>query len=104
MALFRPLTNPFWILADVLQLLILLILAEVLVSWMMFLRVQGVSPHAPWVRALQAITDPILRPFRLLIPPNKLRGIDVSPVLAILVTNLVIGFLDHAGGRAAGGG
>jgi len=103
-SLFRPLTNPFWILADILQLVILLILADVLVSWMMLLRVRGVTPYAFWVKTLRALTDPILRPFRLLMPPYKLRGIDVSPVLAIVLINLVIGFLDHAGRRAAGGG
>lgn len=103
MSLFHPLTNPFWILADVLQILILLILVDVLVSWMVLLRVRGVSPRAPWVRAINAITDPILNPFRLLVPPNRLRGIDVSPILAILVLNVVIGFLERAGSRAAGG-
>jgi YggT family protein len=57
--------------------LYVLILARILISWL------PVSPWHPVVRWLRIIVDPILRPFRRLLP--TLAGIDLSPLLAILV-------------------
>jgi YggT family protein len=97
---FVPLTNVFWILSDVLQVLVILIFAEVLVSWAYMFGVRGASPYSPWVRNLRKVTDPLLNPFRKLVPPYKLRGIDVSPFLAILLIEVVRGFLYKAGAGA----
>ena len=57
--------------------LYILILARILLSWV------PISPWHPVVRILRAIVDPILRPFRRILP--SLAGIDLSPVVAILV-------------------
>jgi YggT family protein len=94
---FAPPTNVFWILADVLQVLVILIFVEVLVSWAYMFGVRGASPYSPWVRNLRKVTDPILNPFRRLVPPYKLRGLDISPFLAILVIQIVEGFLFKLG-------
>jgi YggT family protein len=71
------------------QILNLLILARVLMSWF------RPDPGNPIVRALYEITDPILVPFQRLIPP--MGGIDFSPIVALLVLSLLqrllLGFL-----------
>ena len=43
------------------------------------------------VRFLDAVTDPVLKPFRRFIPP--LGGVDISPIVAILVIGGVSQFL-----------
>jgi YggT family protein len=92
---FLPLTNIFWILADLLQVVFLLIIVEVIVSWgIMF---GSISPYKPWVRTLRKITDPILEPFRKLVPPQKLRGFDVSPLIAIVLIQILQGILFKMG-------
>jgi len=92
-----PFTNPFWILADILQILVLLILIEVIISWAMMLGARGISPYHPWVRTLRKITNPVLEPFRRLVPPYKLHGVDISPILAILAIQILMDFLVKAG-------
>jgi YggT family protein len=71
--------------------LYLLIFARIIVSWF------PISPWNPIVRWLRIIVDPILRPFRRILP--TLGGIDLSPLLAILiiffVAQLVTGALAH---------
>ena len=59
------------------QILYVLILARIVVSWI------GINPWNPVVHFLRVIVDPILRPFRRVLP--TLGGIDFSPLLAILV-------------------
>ena len=94
---FVPPINIFWILADALQVLVFLIIVEVIISWAMMMGALGISPYTPWVRTLRKITNPILNPFRRLVPPYKLNGFDISPILAILAINLIMGFLFTAG-------
>ena len=57
--------------------LYVLILARILISWL------PLSPWHPLVRWLRIIVDPILRPFRRILP--AIAGLDLSPLLAILV-------------------
>ena len=57
--------------------LYVLILARILLSWL------PISPWHPLVRWLRRIVDPILRPFRRILP--TFGGLDLSPILAILV-------------------
>ncbi len=56
----------------------LLILVRVALSWF-----PGIDPWHPLVRVLRAVVDPVLRPFRSILP--TFGGIDFSPVLAIIV-------------------
>jgi YggT family protein len=42
------------------------------------------------VRALVAVTEPVLRPLRRLVPPHRLGGIDLSPLFAMLLVEFVI--------------
>jgi len=93
---FLPPTNLFWILADLLQILVILILAEVVVSWLVMFG--SVSPYRPWVRNLRKATDPFLAPLRQLAPPGKMGGIDISPIIAIILISILQGILTRLGG------
>jgi uncharacterized protein YggT (Ycf19 family) len=64
--------------------LTLLILVDVIASW-----VPSLNRSEP-IAMVRRVTDPILAPFRRLIPPQKL-GIDVSPIAALIVIRLVVG-------------
>lgn len=54
-----------------------LIIIRALLSWV------NPDPSNPIVRILYTITEPILSPFRKIIPAYSI-GIDLSPVLALL--------------------
>lgn len=54
-----------------------LVIIRALLSWV------SPDPSNPIVQFIERTTEPLLRPFRQLIPAYKL-GIDVSPILAIL--------------------
>lgn len=94
---FEAPSNLFFVLADLLQLMVLLILASVIVSWAILFR--AVSPYKPWVRTLSRLTDPILEPFRRLAPPRKLGGLDISPLIAIFVIQILENVLWNLGRR-----
>ncbi len=77
------------ILIDLLSLLSLLILVEVIVSWAIYFGARGISRYHPWVRMLHRVTDPILMPFRKILPPERMQGLDISPLLAIIIIQIV---------------
>jgi len=70
----------------------LLVLLLYLYSWVIILRavVSWVRPDPsnPLVHILVKATEPILKPLRALVPPARLGGIDLSPILAIVVIQL----------------
>jgi YggT family protein len=59
-----------------------LIIAAVLVSWL------GQGLRHPFVPLLQQLTEPVLRPFRRIIPP--IAGIDLSPLFALIAIRFLI--------------
>jgi YggT family protein len=61
----------------VFNILELLIFARILLTWL------PISPWNPIARWLRRIVDPILRPFRRILPTFS--GMDFSPLLALLV-------------------
>lgn len=58
-----------------------LIIARIIMSWV------NVDPSNSIARWIYEITEPILAPFRRLIPQTMM--IDFSPIIAILVINMV---------------
>ncbi len=54
-----------------------LVIIRAVLSWV------NPDPHNVLVQFIERTTEPVLRPFRELVPTYKL-GIDVSPILAIL--------------------
>ncbi len=68
--------------SDAIQLLTLLILVRALLSW-----IPSVDYGHPLIHMIMRVTDPILDPVRRLLP--RLGGIDLSPIVAILLVQLV---------------
>lgn len=69
-------------LANFLNIYVLLVIVRILLTWF---------PTVTWMNQVEAflspITDPYLNIFRSFIPP--LGGLDISPILAILVLQVV---------------
>jgi YggT family protein len=56
-----------------------LVIAAALISWV------SPDPRNPIVQFLYRTTEPILRPFRRILPPSRTGNIDLSPILVILL-------------------
>ena len=65
----------------------IVIVARAVLSWV------NADPYNGLVRAIVAISEPFLKPFRRLVPPWRLGGVDLSPVFAILAIVFVKIFL-----------
>jgi uncharacterized protein YggT (Ycf19 family) len=50
-----------------------------------------------WGRVLHKLTDPVLNPIRLGLPPTKI-GMDVSPYVGIILLWILQRFLQHLWG------
>jgi YggT family protein len=77
----------------VLNVIIIIIIAQVIVSWLLAFNILNMSNQfvATIANALYQITDPLLRPLRAFIP--NMGGLDISPIvlfLAIYFIRLVI--------------
>lgn len=55
-----------------------ILLVRALISWV------NPDPYNPIVVFLHRVTEPVLEPLRRLVPPERLGGIDISPLLAML--------------------
>ena len=70
--------------SGLITLYIYIIFASVILSWLMGFGV--VNPHNPTVRAiyqaLLAVTEPLLKPIRAILP--DLGAIDISPIILLL--------------------
>ncbi|MGO8686999.1 MAG: YggT family protein [Candidatus Dormibacteria bacterium] len=62
-----------------LQILFVIVFIRVLLSW-----IPGLNPYHPLVRLIRVIADPILAPFRGMLPTFG-GMLDISPVLALIV-------------------
>ncbi len=74
-----------FILDALLGLLILAIIVSAILSWLVAFGVINLRNQFVYgvVRFLDAVTRPVLAPFQRIIPP--LGGVDISPIIAILV-------------------
>ena len=59
------------------------VLVRALISWV------SPDPYNPIVRFLVLVTEPVLKPFRKLLPPHKLGGLDLSPLFVLLLIQFV---------------
>jgi YggT family protein len=68
------------------QLYVFVLIGRVICSWV------SADPYNPIVRFLVSASDPLLNRIRRLVPP--IAGLDFSPLIAILVVQILIqGFL-----------
>ena len=74
-----------FILQNVIGLLVIAIIVSAVLSWLVAFNVINLRNAFVYnvARVLDAVTTPVLRPFRRFIPP--LGGVDISPIIAILV-------------------
>ena len=63
-----------------------IIIIRALISWV------NPDPYNPIVQFLTRVTEPVLRPIRKLMPPWKMGGLDLSPLVAIFA----LIFLEYA--------
>ncbi|MBL1294367.1 MAG: YggT family protein [Thiotrichales bacterium] len=80
----------FTTIADLISLLYYLLLGIIIISIIMSWI--GQTSQNPMVGLLQQISEPILRPFRRIIPP--IGGLDLSPIFAILALQIIKIFAD----------
>lgn len=73
---------------QVVLLVSLLVVVRVVLSW-----VPSVDYGQPLIMLIVRITDPVLQPVRRVLPP--MGGLDLSPVVAILLLNLAEQLLDR---------
>ncbi len=75
------------ILHILLMIYIWVIIVRAVLSWV------TVPSLYPLKLILFRLTEPVLRPFRRLVPPYKLGGVDISPLIVILLLFFVDSFL-----------
>jgi len=73
------------LISGILTILSYAIITRAVVSWI------RPNPQHPLMRLLKKVTDPILNPLERIIPP--IAGMDFSPVIAIILIQLVQGVL-----------
>jgi len=66
-----------------------LVIIAAVISWV------SPDPRNPIVQFLYRTTEPILRPFRKILPPRRTGGIDLSPILVILLILFLKVFLSN---------
>jgi YggT family protein len=90
----NPLDLIFSTLAAFFQIYFVLLIIRVLLSWF-----PNVNWYDPPFSIVSQLTDPYLNIFRSFIPP--LGGIDLSPMLAILLLQFISGFFGSLSANAA---
>lgn len=76
----------------VIQILIILIIVEAVIANVIAFGGK-LSPYHPVVRGVRAIVNPILEPFRRLLPPHKTQGWDLSPLFAVFLLQILRSYL-----------
>jgi YggT family protein len=77
------------ILAAIINLLALAVFFRAILSWV------APDPSNPIMQALDAITEPILQPLRQIMP--RMGGLDLSPMVAIIVLSVIARLLVQSG-------
>ena len=75
-----------WFISYVLQLYVYVLIAGAVLSWLIAFNVVNMRNQfvAGLAQVLYAVTEPVLRPIRKLLP-NLGGGIDISPIVVILI-------------------
>jgi YggT family protein len=84
------------VLFTILNILKWLVIVAAVISWV------NPDPRNPIVQFLYRTTEPLLRPFRAILPPRRTGGIDFSPILFILLIVFIEAVLRRLLARPAG--
>jgi YggT family protein len=82
----RAVLEVFFAILSVIQWLVII---AAVISWV------NPDPRNPIVQFLYRTTEPILRPFRKILPPHRTGNIDLSPILVILLILFLKVFLSN---------
>jgi YggT family protein len=66
-----------------------IVIIAAVISWV------NPDPRNPIVQFLYRTTEPLLRPFRRILPPGRTRGIDFSPLLLLMLILFLKVFLSR---------
>ena len=89
---FSPLNSIGSLLANVVEILIILIIIEAVVSNIIAFGGRVSSRH-PAIMLLRKIVNPLLAPVRKLLPPRSTGGWDLSPMIVIVVLQMILNML-----------
>lgn len=76
----------------IVEIYLFILIIRILLSWF---PISQDSPITPVVKVLAAVTDPVLRPLRRILPPLTVggMGIDLSPIILCVVLEIVLRIL-----------
>lgn len=79
----------FGLIATLIQLYVIVLFVRIMFTWF---PITSGTPAARVERALGAVTDPVLRQIRRIIPPVRLGGmmLDLSPIILIVVATILL--------------
>jgi len=69
----------------------LLIIVRAILTWVPDL----VYRYPEFMRFLERVTDPAIKPFRRILSPYKTGGLDLSPLLALIALGIIRGILNQ---------
>ncbi|MCL5283594.1 MAG: YggT family protein [Armatimonadetes bacterium] len=81
--------NPVGLIAQIINIYIYIIIADVIISWLLFARVSWIRPYHPIVRGIQEAAGLLVNPIRRILNPWSTGGIDFSPLIAIVLLEIV---------------
>jgi YggT family protein len=68
----------------VIQVLIWLIIIDAILTW-----IPSIDRRNPLVQLLRRVVEPVLAPIRQILPPQRTGYVDFSPLIAIVVLNII---------------
>ncbi len=81
------------ILAFLIQILIILITIDVVVSILVAFGMR-LSPYRPPISTLRSLTEPLYKPIRrMLPPPSRSGGLDFAPLIVVIILQILRGLL-----------
>ncbi len=85
---FSPLNSVNGILVNVIEIYILLIIVEAVISNLIAFG-NGISARHPIVLFIRKLVNPVLNPVRKLLPPRSTGGWDLSPMIVIILLQFI---------------
>jgi len=69
----------------IINVFIILIFVRALLSWIPDLA----RRYRQAARLLESVTEPVIAPFRRMVPPSRTGGLDISPMLAVIALVII---------------